>query len=75
LLLKRLDDQFLMRQSKAPRLKRLPSNYMRDNCWYMSQPMEATHPRTLEVTLEMIKAETQLLFSSDWPHFDFDLPA
>jgi predicted TIM-barrel fold metal-dependent hydrolase len=22
----------------------------------------------------MIKAETQLLFSSDWPHFDFDPP-
>jgi predicted TIM-barrel fold metal-dependent hydrolase len=23
----------------------------------------------------MINAETQLLFSSDWPHYDFDLPA
>jgi predicted TIM-barrel fold metal-dependent hydrolase len=22
----------------------------------------------------MINAETQLLFSSDWPHFDFDTP-
>jgi predicted TIM-barrel fold metal-dependent hydrolase len=24
--------------------------------------------------MEMIKADTQLLFASDWPHFDFDLP-
>jgi predicted TIM-barrel fold metal-dependent hydrolase len=22
----------------------------------------------------MMNAETQLLFSSDWPHYDFDLP-
>jgi predicted TIM-barrel fold metal-dependent hydrolase len=23
----------------------------------------------------MINAETQLLYASDWPHFDFDLPS
>ena len=34
----------------------------------------STHPKALENTFEMIKAETQLMFSSDWPHFDFDLP-
>jgi predicted TIM-barrel fold metal-dependent hydrolase len=28
----------------------------------------------LECTLEMMNAENQLLFSSDWPHYDFDLP-
>ncbi len=48
---------------------------MRQNCWYTTQPMETTHPRALEITLEMINAESQLLFSSDWPHYDFDLPA
>jgi uncharacterized protein len=74
-LMQRLDDQFLMRQSEAPQLRRLPSDYMRENCWYTSQPMETQHPRALEVTLQMINAETQLLFSSDWPHYDFDLPA
>jgi uncharacterized protein len=74
-LMQRLDDQVLMRQSEAPLLKRLPSEYMREHCWYTNQPMETTHPRALEVTFEMIKAETQLLFASDWPHYDFDLPA
>lgn len=74
-LMQRLDDQYLMRQSEAPQLKKLPSEYMRQNCWYTTQPMETTHPDALKVTLDMINAETQLLFASDWPHFDFDLPS
>ena len=36
--------------------------------------MEATNPKLLEATMEAIKAETQLLYSSDWPHWDFDVP-
>jgi hypothetical protein len=73
-LMQRLDDQYLMRTSEAPLLKRMPSDYMRTNCWYTSQPMEATNMKALECTLEMINADSQLLFSSDWPHYDFDLP-
>lgn len=73
-LMQRLDDQYLMRQSEAPLLKRLPSEYMSSNCFYTSQPMETTHPKAMRSTFEMIKAESQLLYSSDWPHFDFDTP-
>ena len=36
--------------------------------------METSHPKALENTFETIKAETQLMFASDWPHFDLDLP-
>jgi predicted TIM-barrel fold metal-dependent hydrolase len=42
--------------------------------YYTSQPMERTHPKLLAATLEAIHAETQLLFASDWPHWDFDTP-
>ena len=37
--------------------------------------METDHPKALELTFEMINAQTQLLYSSDWPHWDFDLPS
>ena len=73
-VMQRLDDQYLMRQSEAPLLKKMPSDYMRESCFYSCQPMEKSSDVGLKATLEMIKAETQLLFASDWPHFDFDSP-
>jgi uncharacterized protein len=73
-LMQRLDDQYMMRPSEAPQLRRLPSEYMRENFWYTTHPMETTNRKALEVTLDMINAQSQLLFASDWPHFDFDLP-
>ncbi|HXJ39323.1 MAG TPA: amidohydrolase family protein, partial [Bryobacteraceae bacterium] len=72
-MMQRLDHEFLMRQSEAPSLKRLPSEYMRE-MFYTSQPMERTNLKLLEATFEAINAETQLLYASDWPHWDFDTP-
>lgn len=73
-LQQRLDHEYLMRVSEAPLLKRMPSEYMRD-MFYTMQPMETTNLKLLEGTFETIKADTQLLYASDWPHWDFDVPA
>lgn len=72
-MMQRLDHEFLMRQSDAPQLKKLPSEYMKQ-MYYTSQPLEVTDMNLLESTFKAINAETQLLYSSDWPHWDFDLP-
>jgi predicted TIM-barrel fold metal-dependent hydrolase len=37
--------------------------------------MEMDHLGLLESTFEAINAETQLVYASDWPHWDFDLPS
>ena len=74
-LMQRLDDQYLMRQSEAPLLKRMPSEYMSDNCFYTCQPMEKSNMKALECTFDMINAKSNLLYASDWPHFDFDTPS
>jgi len=73
-MMQRLDHEFLMRPSEAPMLKMQPSEYIRQ-MYFTSQPMEQTNMKLLEGTLEAINARTQLLYCSDWPHWDFDLPA
>ena len=73
-LMQRLDHEYMLRSSEYPLLKKKPSDYMRD-MYYASQPVEAESRRALECTFEMINAETQLLYASDYPHWDFDLPS
>jgi predicted TIM-barrel fold metal-dependent hydrolase len=43
--------------------------------FYTSQPMEAQNMKLLEGTFEAIDAPNQLLYASDWPHWDFDVPS
>ncbi len=74
-LMQRLDNEYMMRTSEAPGLKKKPSDYIRD-MFFTTQPMEAVENRdALELTFKMMKAETQLLYSSDYPHWDMDLPS
>jgi predicted TIM-barrel fold metal-dependent hydrolase len=73
-LMQRLDHEYMLRSSECPTLKKKPSDYMRD-MYYSSQPMEVQDREALQCTFRMINAETQLLYSSDYPHWDFDLPA
>jgi len=74
-LMQRLDNEYMMRTSEAPLLKRKPSDYMRE-MFYTSQPMEmVNNAEALELTFKMINAEDQLLYSSDYPHWDMDLPS
>jgi predicted TIM-barrel fold metal-dependent hydrolase len=59
----------------VPLLKRKPSDYMRE-MFYSSQPMEMVNNReALEQTFKMINADTQLMYASDYPHWDMDLPS
>jgi len=52
----------------------MPSDYMRE-MFYTMQPLETSNLKLTEATFEAVRAETQLLYASDWPHWDFDVPA
>jgi predicted TIM-barrel fold metal-dependent hydrolase len=71
--MQRIDSEYMMRTSEAPLLKRKPSEYAKE-MFFSSQPIETHHPKLVQATLEAINAETQLLYASDWPHWDFDGP-
>ena len=73
-LMQRLDSEYMMRTSEAPLLKRKPSEYIQE-MFFSSQPLELQHPKLVEATFEAINAETQLMWCSDWPHWDFDGPS
>jgi predicted TIM-barrel fold metal-dependent hydrolase len=42
--------------------------------YYTSQPLERSNMKLTQATFEAIHADTQLLYASDWPHWDFDAP-
>ncbi len=73
-VMQRLDHEFMLRPSECPLLKKKPSDYMRD-MYYSTQPMEIQDMDAMETTFRMINAETQLMYASDYPHWDFDLPS
>jgi hypothetical protein len=74
-MMQRLDNEYTMRTSEAPLLTMKPSEYMRRNFFYTSQPIEDGDLTALEFTMKMINAASQLLFASDYPHWDFNLPS
>ncbi|MFB6129807.1 MAG: amidohydrolase family protein [Salinigranum sp.] len=71
--LSRLDTEFLRRPNEAPLLERRPTEYFEDHFWITSQPMEEFQG-SLNL-MEYAGGFDNLLFSSDWPHWDFDSPA
>ena len=73
-LMQRLDHEYQMRSCEAPMLKRLPSEYMRE-MFYTSQPLEKPNLKLLQATMEAFDGDNQLLYASDWPHWDFDPPS
>jgi uncharacterized protein len=74
-LMQRLDNEYGMRTSECPILQKKPSEYLTENVSYAAQPLETGDLEALELTMRMMNAETQLMYSSDYPHWDWNPPS
>lgn len=71
-MMHRLDAEYLKRQSEAPLLERRPSAYMQE-FYYGTQPLEIPDDESrLEATIEDIGGAEQIMYASDYPHWDYD---
>ncbi len=75
-LMWRLDAEWKALRTEVPWVKRPPSAYLRDHVRFTTQPLERPEDdRHFLQMLEMMDAENLLMFSSDYPHWDFDSPS
>jgi predicted TIM-barrel fold metal-dependent hydrolase len=71
-----LDRNWRLLRSEVPALRHKPSDYIRRHVWFSTQPVEEafTGPEPVLQAWEQLDAARRIMFSSDYPHWDFDDP-
>ena len=70
----RLDRNWKRMRDEVPHVRRAPSEYIREHLWVTTQPMEETESPEHLIDLMNWIGMDRILFSSDYPHWDFDDP-
>ena len=73
----RLDQAYDLHRSELPHLPRKPSEYFAEHFWFASQPMEEPENLGSFDDVYQLFEDTfgdKLMYSSDYPHWDYDLP-
>lgn len=70
----RMDHIWQRMRAEVPRLKRPPSEYLREHFWFATQPIE--EPENPEHLLDIFDwiGWDHIMYSSDYPHWDYDDP-
>lgn len=72
-LMYRLDSEYLSRQSEAPYLEKFPSEYLKNDFYYGTQPLKETpKPEDLEKLMRLMGGLDNLMYASDYLHWDYD---
>jgi predicted TIM-barrel fold metal-dependent hydrolase len=74
-LMYRMDKYWDELGSEVPWVKRRPSDYIREQVRFDTQPFEeASDPKLLDRMLDYLECDKMLMFATDYPHFDGDDP-
>ena len=73
-LMWRTDQQWTELRHEVPWVKRRPSDSIRAQLRFSSQPIEEFTPGQLETLIGQMESDELVCFSSDYPHWDFDSP-
>ena len=71
-----MDDAFAaFREEHTTGLRRPPSEYLREHFWFSTQPIEEPQdPEHLAFAFDALGMVDRIMFSTDYPHWDFDAP-
>jgi hypothetical protein len=71
----RLDGTWRVMRDEIVEVERPPSEYLREHFWFTTQPAEEPEQQAwLAGLLENCGLDDRLMYSSDYPHWDFDAP-
>lgn len=73
-LLWRMDREYRQGRVEIPWVKKLPSEHMRERLRFSTQPTEDLSPDQWTKLIDLMGSDEYLIFSTDYPHFDFDDP-
>lgn len=70
----RLDREYRQGRVETPWIKKLPSQHCRERLRLATQPTEDITPQQWQTLIDLMGTDDILMFSTDYPHFDFDDP-
>jgi predicted TIM-barrel fold metal-dependent hydrolase len=73
-LMWRADQQYRELRHEVPWVKRMPSETIRSQMRFASQPIEELTARQLATLIDQMESDALVCFSTDYPHWDFDSP-
>lgn len=73
-MMHRMDSAYKSLRQETPWVKRMPSDYFKENMRFSTQPWDDLSPKQFLNIIDMMETDKMLMYSTDYPHWDFDPP-
>ncbi|MDC3411975.1 amidohydrolase [Aquibacillus sp. 3ASR75-11] len=73
-IMRKMDQQYKDLRHEVPWLKRKPSQVIKENFCFTTQPVEELSKKEFMQLLDQLGSEDIISFSTDYPHWDYDSP-